>query len=67
MIKVKFKELPQDDTVKQQAKLQRFLGTLKNWEKWLNGVDYKFTYLGLLLLKSMALPMQKVTDLWLFP
>ena len=43
--KTKFKELSLDDTIKQQAKLQRFLGTLKkNKKKCLNDVDFKFIY-----------------------
>ena len=52
----KFKELPEYVTIKREAKLQRFLGTLKNEKKCLNDVDYNlFIHLALLLLKSMAL------------
>ena len=42
--KTKFKKLPQDVTIKRQAKLQRFLQTLKNEKKCVNDVDYKFIY-----------------------
>ena len=42
--KTKFKELPEDVTIKREAKLKRFLRTLKNDKKCLNDVDYKFIY-----------------------
>ena len=42
--KTKFKELPEDVTIKREGKLQRFLRTLKNEKKCLNDVDYKFIY-----------------------
>ena len=40
----KFRELPEDVTIKRETKLQRFLRTLKNEKKCLNDVDYKFIY-----------------------
>ena len=42
--KTKFKEVPEDVTIKREAKLQRLLRTLKNEKKCLNDVDYKFIY-----------------------
>ena len=47
--KTKFKKLPQDVTIKRQAKLQRFLQTLKNEKKCVNDVDYKFIYSSAIL------------------
>ena len=47
--KTKFKKLPQDVTIKRQAKLQRFLQMLKNEKKCLNDVDYKFIYSSAIL------------------
>ena len=38
----KFKELLENVTIKREAKLQRFLRTLKNEKKCLNDVDHKF-------------------------
>ena len=46
MIIQKFKELPQDVTIKQEAKLQRFLQKLKNEKKCLSNVDYEFINLS---------------------
>ena len=62
--KTKFKELPEDVTIKREAKLQRFLRTLKNEKKYLNGVDYKFIYpSGSAPAKIYGTPkMHKLTD-----
>ena len=38
------KVFPEDVTIKREAKLQRFLRTLKNEKKCLNHVDYTFIY-----------------------
>ena len=58
------KELPQDVTIKREAKLQRFLKTLKNEKKRLNNLDYKFIYpSGPSPAKIYGTPkMHKVTD-----
>ena len=65
----KFKELPEDVTIKREAKLQRFLRTLKNEKKCLNDVDYKFIYpSGSAPAKIYGTPkMHKLTDSDSFP
>ena len=62
--RTKFKGLPENVTVKREAKLQRFLRTLKNNQKYLNNVDYKFIYLsGSAPAKIYGTPkMHKLTD-----
>ena len=69
MTKQKFKELPEDVTIKREAKLQRFLRTLKNEKKCLNDVDYKFIYpSGSAPAKIYGTPkMHKLTDSDTFP
>ena len=42
--KTKLTELPQDVTIKREARLQRFLRTLKNERNCLNDADYKLIY-----------------------
>ena len=56
--KTKFKEFPQDVTIKREARLQRFLRTLKNEKNCLNNVDYKFIYPS----GSIPAKMHKLTD-----
>ena len=65
----KFKELPEDITIKREGKLQRFLPTLKNEKKYLNDVDYKFIYpSGSAPAKIYGTPkMHKFTDSDSFP
>ena len=67
--KTKFKELPEDVTLKREAKPQRFLRNLKNEKKILNDVDYKFIYpSGFAPAKIYATPkMHKLTDSDSFP
>ena len=67
--KTKFKELPEDVTVKREAKLPRFLRTLKNEKKCLNDVDYKSIYpYGSAPAKIYGTPkMHKLTDSDSFP
>ena len=68
--KTKFKELPEDVTIKREAKLQRYLRTLKNEKKCLNDVDnYKFIYpSGSAPAKIYGTPkMYKLTDSDSFP
>ena len=62
--RTKFKGLPENVTVKREAKLQRFFRTLKNNQKYLNNVDYKFIYLsGSAPAKIYGTPkMHKLTD-----
>ena len=65
----KFTELPEDVTIKREAKLQRFLRTIKNEKKCLNDVDYTFIYpSGSAPTKIYGTPkMHKLTDSDSFP
>ena len=67
--KTKCKELPQDVTIKREAKFQRFLRTLKKEKKCLNDVYYKFIYpSGSAPVKIYGTPkMHKLTDSDSFP
>ena len=67
--KSKFKELPEDATIKREAKLQRFLRTLKNEKEFLKDTDYKFIYpSGSAPATTYGTPkMHKLTDSDSFP
>ena len=67
--KVKFQELLQDVTIKQEAKLHRFLQTLNNEKKCLSNVCYKFIYpYGSAPVKIYGTPkMHNLTDSDSFP